>query len=141
MVGREVTDLYPERIATPGRMMLQIRGLSRAGAFAGIDLQLHAGEVVGLGGLVRSGRTEIARVLFGMDQPDAGEILIDGRVMRLGSARAAMDAGIAYVSEDRMGQSLVMDFSILDNAVLPSLDAAASGGFYRTDKAIALVSG
>lgn len=141
MVGREVTDLYPERTATTGKLMLEARGLSRSGAFAGIDLQLHAGEVVGLGGLVGSGRTEIARVLFGIDQPDAGEILIDGNVMRIGSAKAAMDAGIAYVSEDRMGQSLVMDFSILDNAVLPSLDAAAKGGIYKTDRAIGLVSG
>ncbi|MEO5613332.1 MAG: ATP-binding cassette domain-containing protein [Cypionkella sp.] len=141
MVGREVTDLYPERTAAPGRMMLETRGLSRSGAFAGIDLQLHAGEVVGLGGLVGSGRTEIARVLFGIDQPDAGEILINGTVMRLGSAQAAMDAGIAYVSEDRMGQSLVMEFSILDNAVLPSLDAAAVGGIYQTDRAVGLVAG
>ncbi|WP_054006284.1 ATP-binding cassette domain-containing protein [Cypionkella psychrotolerans] len=141
MVGREVTDLYPERTAAPGKMMLETRGLSRSGAFAGIDLQLHAGEVVGLGGLVGSGRTEIARVLFGIDQPDAGEILIDGTVMRLGSAQAAMDAGIAYVSEDRMGQSLVMDFSILDNAVLPSLDAAAPRGIYQADRAVGLVAG
>jgi len=141
MVGREVTDLYPERPHTPGKMMLETRGLSRNGAFAGIDLQLHAGEVVGIGGLVGSGRTEIARVLFGIDQPNAGEILIDGRVMRIGSAKAAMDAGIAYVSEDRMGQSLVMDFLILDNAVLPSLDEAAKGGIYKTDRAIGLVSG
>lgn len=141
MVGREVTDLYPERSAAPGKKMLETRGLSRKGAFAGIDLQLRAGEVVGLGGLVGSGRTEIARALFGIDQPDAGEILIEGQVTRIGSAKAAMEAGIAYVSEDRMGQSLVMDFSILDNAVLPSLDAAAPGGIYRTEKAISLVSG
>jgi rhamnose transport system ATP-binding protein len=131
MVGREVTDLYPERPYAPGKLMLETRGLSRSGAFAGIDLQLHAGEVVGLGGLVGSGRTEIARVLFGIDQPHAGEILIDGNVRQVGSAKSAMDAGIAYVSEDRMGQSLVMDFSVLDNAVLPSLDAAAVGGFTR----------
>ena len=72
MVGREVTDLYPERSAAPGKIMLETRALSRSGAFAAIDLQLRAGEVVGLGGLVGSGRTEIARVLFGIDQPDGG---------------------------------------------------------------------
>ncbi|RAZ80115.1 ATP-binding cassette domain-containing protein [Mesorhizobium atlanticum] len=140
MVGREVSDLYPDRREKPGALVLEARGLSRAGAFADIDLKLHAGEVVGLGGLVGSGRTEIARVLFGIDQPDDGEILIDGRPVRFTSARDAMDARIAYVSEDRMGQSLVMDFGVLDNAVLPVLDKAARFGLYGTDRAIGLVA-
>ncbi|MDQ6434359.1 ATP-binding cassette domain-containing protein [Mesorhizobium sp. LHD-90] len=140
MVGREVTDLYPERRHAVGALVLEARGLSRAGGFSDINLKLHAGEVLGLGGLVGSGRTEIARALFGIDQPDAGEILIDGRQVTFTSARDAMDARIAYVSEDRMGQSLVMDFSILDNAVLPVLDKAARAGLYGTDRAIDLVS-
>ena len=140
MVGRELTDLYPERRHATGALVLEARGLSRAGGFSGIDLKLHAGEVLGLGGLVGSGRTEIARVLFGIDQPDAGEILIDGEAVRFATARDAMDARIAYVSEDRMGQSLVMDFSILDNAVLPILDKAAPAGLYGTDRAIDLVA-
>jgi len=141
MVGREITDLYPERRHAVGALVLEARGLSRAEGFSSIDLKLHAGEVLGLGGLVGSGRTEIARVLFGIDQPDAGEILIDGSPVRFSSARDAMDARIAYVSEDRMGQSLVMDLPILDNAVLPVLDKAAPNGFYSTDRAIDLVSG
>ncbi|MES0031250.1 ATP-binding cassette domain-containing protein [Mesorhizobium sp. M0040] len=140
MVGREVTDLYPQRSHATGALVLEARGLSHAGGFSNIDLKLHASEVLGLGGLVGSGRTEIARVLFGIDQPDAGEILIDGEAVRFASARDAMDARIAYVSEDRMGQSLVMDFSILDNAVLPVLDKAARSGFYGTNRAINLVS-
>ena len=119
MVGREVTDLYPERRHAVGALCWKQGPFARRWVF-NVDLKLHAGEVLGLGGLVGSGRTEIARVLFGIDQPDAGEILIDGRPVRFASARDAMDAQIAYVSEDRMGQSLVMDFSILDNAVLPS---------------------
>ncbi|MER9523904.1 ATP-binding cassette domain-containing protein [Mesorhizobium sp. M0292] len=140
MVGREVTDLYPERRHASGALVLEGKGLSRAGGFTGIDLKLHAGELLGLGGLVGSGRTEIARVLFGIDRPDAGEILIDGKPVQFASARDAMDARIAYVSEDRMGQSLVMDFSILDNAVLPVLDKAAQRGLYGTDRAIGLVA-
>ncbi len=140
MVGREVTDLYPERRHASGALVLEAKGLSRAGGFSDIDLRLHAGEVVGLGGLVGSGRTEIARVLFGIDRPDAGEILIYGKSVQFASARDAMDARIAYVSEDRMGQSLVMDFSILDNAVLPVLDKAAPRGLYGTDRAIGLVA-
>jgi ribose transport system ATP-binding protein/rhamnose transport system ATP-binding protein len=140
MVGREVTDLYPERRHASGALVLEARGLSRSGGFSNIDLKLHAGEVLGLGGLVGSGRTEIARVLFGIDRPDAGEILIDGKPVQFASARDAMDARVAYVSEDRMGQSLVMDFSILDNAVLPILDKAAPRGLYGTDRAIDLVA-
>lgn len=140
MVGREVSDLYPQRRDTPGELVLETRGLTRAGAFSDIDLKLHAGEVVGLGGLVGSGRTEIARVLFGIDQPDAGQIRVDGEPVRFASARDAMAARIAYVSEDRMGQSLVMDFSILDNAVLPVLDKATRAGLYGTDRAVGLVA-
>jgi ABC-type sugar transport system ATPase subunit len=140
MVGREVSDLYPERRETPGALVLETRGLTRDGAFSNINLKLHAGEVVGLGGLVGSGRTEIARVLFGIDQPDAGEIRMDGKSVHFASARDAMTARIAYVSEDRMGQSLVMDFAILDNAVLPVLDKAARFGLYGNDRAIGLVA-
>jgi len=141
MVGRELTELYPERTQTRGDLVLETRGLSRAGAFSGIDLTLHAGEVLGLGGLVGSGRTEIARALFGIDRPDAGSILIDGRPVRFASAIDAMRARIAYVSEDRLGQSLVTDFSILDNAILPSLDRAAPRGLYSAGRATELVSG
>jgi rhamnose transport system ATP-binding protein len=140
MVGREIKDLYPERHGKPGPLVLETQGLSRAGAFADIDLRLHAGEVLGIGGLVGSGRTEIARVLFGIDRPDAGEILIDGKAVQFASARDAMAAKIAYVSEDRLGQSLVMDFPILDNAVLPVLEKAAPAGFYNRDRAIGLVA-
>lgn len=141
MVGREMTDLYPERIAIHGEVVLQTRALSRSGGFTDINLKLHSGEVLGLGGLVGSGRTEIARALFGIDQSDSGEILVDGNAVRFGSARDAMNARIAYVSEDRMGQSLVMDFSILDNAVLPIVDRAAPGGLYSKQRAIGLVAG
>ena len=88
---------------------------------------MRAGEILGFGGLVGSGRTEIARVLFGVDQPTAGTILIDGGPVAFASAGDAMARGIAYVSEDRIGQSLVMDFSILANASLPVIDKADRG--------------
>ncbi len=140
MVGREMSDLYPERTHQHGELVLETRGLTRDGAFYDIDLTLHAGEILGLGGLVGSGRTEIARVLFGIDRPDGGEILVDGKPAVFRTARDAMDHRIAYVSEDRLGQSLVMDFSILDNAVLPVVDQAAPHGFYGKSRAIGLVA-
>lgn len=82
----------------------------------------------------------MARVLFGVDQPTGGAILLDGRPVRLGSPADAMAAGIAYVSEDRMGQSLVMDFAIRSNASLAVIDRAAKGGLIRTPRELALAA-
>lgn len=140
MVGREISALYPVRKHEIGALRLQVEGLSRAGAFRNISFELHAGEVLGLGGLVGSGRTEIARALFGIDRPDSGRVAVDGVTVDFRSAKDAMNAGIAYVSEDRLGQSLVMDASILDNAVLPIVDKAARFGLYGRRRAQSLVS-
>jgi ribose transport system ATP-binding protein/rhamnose transport system ATP-binding protein len=121
MVGREVDQLYPEREGELGAVVLEVEDLTRHGEYENISFSLRAGEILGLGGLVGAGRTEIARTLFGITHPDSGTIRIDGKDTAIPSAQAALDQGIAYVSEDRRGQSLVMDFSILDNATLPVL--------------------
>jgi len=141
MVGRQLSTLFPEHGATLGQVVLETRGLSRQGFFQDIDLIVRAGEVVGIGGLVGSGRTEFARVLFGIDKATSGEIFLGRKQVSFTSPAAAMHAGIAYVSEDRLGQSLVMDFSILDNTSLAVLDQAAHGGFNSRKRAIALTLG
>ncbi|PZM08774.1 ATP-binding cassette domain-containing protein [Rhizobium tubonense] len=128
MVGRSLDGLYPHNAAKPGDVVLDVKGLSCDGLFKDVSFQLRAGEILGFGGLVGSGRTEIARVLFGIDQPTAGSIAIDGELVGYSSPKDAMDHGVAYVSEDRIGQSLVMDFSILNNASLTVLDEATRGG-------------
>ncbi|HTN60462.1 MAG TPA: ATP-binding cassette domain-containing protein [Devosia sp.] len=138
MVGRPLDGLYPRHTATAGKVMLEVDGLSRTGTFSDVSFQVRAGEILGFGGLVGSGRTEIARVLFGIDQPSAGTITLDGKPVQLASASDAMDHGIAYVSEDRIGQSLVMDFSILNNASLTVLDEATSYGLVVRAKELAL---
>lgn len=138
MVGRSLDGLYPRHSATPGKMVLEVKDLAREGTFENISFQLQAGEILGFGGLVGSGRTEIARVLFGIDQPTSGTISIDGDVVSFASASAAMGQGIAYVSEDRIGQSLVMDFSILNNASLTVLDEATSGRMMSRSKELKL---
>jgi rhamnose transport system ATP-binding protein len=138
MVGRALDGLYPRHTAVPGKVVLEVDGLSQAGTFEDISFQLRAGEILGFGGLVGSGRTEIARVLFGVDQPTSGTIRIDGSAVSIASASAAMERGIAYVSEDRIGQSLVMDFSILNNASLTVLDQATSGGMMSRTKELKL---
>ena len=128
MIGRPLSAIYPTWTHAPGREVLRVDGLSREGAFEDVSFSVRAGEVVGLGGLVGSGRSEIARVLFGIDQPTGGEIRIGGEERRFSGPAEAMASGIAYVSEDRLGQSLVMDFPILTNASLPVIDQATVAG-------------
>ncbi|PVE50616.1 ATP-binding cassette domain-containing protein [Rhizobium rhizogenes] len=138
MVGRELNTLYPDHGADTGAVVLAVKGLSRVGEFEDIDLTVRAGEVVGIGGLVGSGRTELARVLFGVNRPSHGSIELDGKSVSFSSPSDAVRAGVAYVPEDRLGQSLVMDFSILENASLAILDRAAPRGLSSRKKAISL---
>lgn len=138
MVGRALDGLYPGHDAVPGPVVLEVGRLTRDGAFSDVSFDVRAGEILGIGGLVGSGRTEIARVLFGIDHPTAGSIKVDGITKIFASANEAMDAGIAYVSEDRIGQSLVMDFPILTNATLTVLDQTTSGKLVSRSKEIAL---
>src|SRR5205823_10220195 len=90
MVGRELKESIPKRPAEIGDVALEVRGLTRAGAFEEISFQVRRGEVVGLGGLVGAGRTEVARALFGADPIDAGEVLVEGRAVRIRSPRDAI---------------------------------------------------
>ena len=126
MIGRELRVLeeverlaaetdYAREDTTP---VLSARGLGRANAIEPFDLDVYAGEVVGLAGLLGSGRTELARLLFGADRADQGEISIDGRTVHLRSPRSAIARGIAFCSEDRKGEGLIGDLSIRDNLVL-----------------------
>src|SRR5690349_16806988 len=129
MVGRALDRMYPEVAATPGAEVLRVSGLSRDGAFENVSFMVRAGEILGFAGLVGSGRTEIARVLFGIDRPTAGTIQLDGQPVSFGSPSEAMAHGLAYLSEDRIGQSLIMDFAILTNASLAVIGQATRGGF------------
>jgi ABC-type sugar transport system ATPase subunit/ribose/xylose/arabinose/galactoside ABC-type transport system permease subunit len=139
MIGRSLGAIYPARRARPGKEVLAVEGLSRDEAFADVSFQVRAGEVLGLAGLVGSGRTEIARVLFGVDQPSAGRIRLEGEEVSFADPAAAMAAGVGYVSEDRLGQSLVMEFSILANASLPVIEKAALAGLVMRRRELTLV--
>jgi rhamnose transport system ATP-binding protein len=120
MVGRAVS-LFP-KVETPvGAVLLEVDGLSRAGIFRDITFDVRAGEIVGFAGLVGAGRTEVARVLFGVDRRDAGEIRLGGSPVDFASPSAAMHAGIAYLPEDRHQEGLILDFSIAQNVTLPIL--------------------
>ncbi|HEX6867647.1 MAG TPA: sugar ABC transporter ATP-binding protein [Candidatus Limnocylindrales bacterium] len=120
MVGRSVS-LFP-KVETPiGEVFLEVDGLTRAGVFRDVSFEVRHGEIVGLAGLVGAGRTEVARVLFGIDQRDAGEVRLEGTAVSFATPSAAMDAGIAYLPEDRHQEGLVLDFSIAQNVTLPIL--------------------
>jgi len=139
MVGRPLSDLYPRLDSERGKPVLEVDGLTRSGAFREVSFSLKAGEILGFGGLVGSGRTEIARVLFGVDQPTSGTVRVANTAVSFRSPADAMKAGIAYVSEDRIGQSLIMDFGILANASLPVINQATHLGLVQNRKELDLV--
>ncbi|MFI6096182.1 sugar ABC transporter ATP-binding protein [Lentzea sp. NPDC051213] len=123
MIGRELGALEAiedasERRSASGPVLVHAEGLGRRGAIAPFDLDVRAGEVVGLAGLLGSGRTELARLLFGADRADSGRLVVDGVPIPLRGPRSAIAAGIAFCSEDRKGEGLVADLSIRDNLVL-----------------------
>lgn len=141
MVGRELATIYPPKNAKIGDPVLDVSGLGDRTNFQDVSFTIRAGEIVGLAGLVGSGRTEIARVLFGIQRGGAGTIKLENEVIRPRSAADAMARGIAYVSEDRRGQSIVDTFSILDNATLPVIGQATRFGMTRRRLELALVDG
>ena len=120
MVGRTVS-LFP-KVETPiGDVLLEVSGLTKVGEFRDVGFSVRSGEIVGFAGLVGAGRTEVARVLFGIDQRDRGQILLGGLPVSFASPSAAMHAGIAYLPEDRHHEGLVQDFTIAQNVTLPIL--------------------
>lgn len=140
MVGRELGSLFAPEKGEPGPVRLEVRGLSRAGVLRDVSLTVRAGEIVGLAGLVGSGRTELARCLFGVDPYDSGEILLDGRPVTIRSPRDAVELGIGLVPEDRKLQGLVLILTVRENITLPTLPRLARLGFPSRRRERALVS-
>ena len=130
IVGRKLehTMDYLDR-GPHGDVLLEVRGLETADKLRGVDLTLHAGEVIGLAGLMGSGRSEVARALFGIDPLTAGEVWLDGELIRVSNPRQAIDLGIGLIPEDRRAQGLVLDHAVRENFLLPQLDRFSSLGF------------
>ncbi|HEV7868418.1 MAG TPA: sugar ABC transporter ATP-binding protein [Chthoniobacteraceae bacterium] len=132
MVGREVSSIFPPAENAPGRAVLSLRNLGcTVGGVHGIDLEVCAGEIVGLAGLVGAGRTEFARVLFGLTPADAGEIRLDGKAIAIDSPQAAVDVGIAYVPEDRRRHGVILELPIAANTTLAILEKLFPGTWLR----------
>ena len=123
MIGRPLAEYFPQHLAAaPGRPLLEVENLSSPGRFSGVSLQVRAGEIVGLAGLVGAGRSEIARAIFGLDRRASGSLRVDGRALRLGSVRRALRSGVGLVPEDRQRQGLVLMMSGRANFSLVILD-------------------
>jgi rhamnose transport system ATP-binding protein len=139
MVGRELSQLYPKQETTTGEVLLEVRRLTREGVFTDVSFSVRSGEIVALSGLVGAGRSEVARAIFGIDRPDAGEVLVHGKALKRGSPTAAMAAGIGFVPEDRRQQGLVVEASIERNTALASLGRLSTFGLLRrrTERALA----
>jgi rhamnose transport system ATP-binding protein len=121
MVGRTLADLFPKLDVTPGEALLQVEGLTKAGKFHDISFTVHAGEIVGLAGLVGAGRTDVACAIFGVEPATSGTIRVDGQPAAITSPQQALALGIAYVPEDRQHHGLVLPMSISSNITLPIL--------------------
>ena len=121
MVGRKVEQLYPERPTGTDDVLLAVRNARRLPAVRGVSLEVRAGEIVGLGGLVGSGRTELLRLVYGLDPLDEGEILLEGTRLRSGHPREAIRRGLGLAPEDRKSQALVLDWSQTKNVTIADL--------------------
>ena len=130
MVGRELTAMFPKAEVPIGDVVLETRALSsETSGVKDVSIAVSRGEILGVSGLVGSGRTELARMLFGLEPATSGEILVNGKAVRVASPRDAMAHGIAYVPEDRRHHGVVMAMTIAENITLASLRSVSTNGF------------
>jgi rhamnose transport system ATP-binding protein len=129
MVGRELSAVFPKRSVPAGEVALDVRGLShRASGLRDISFSVRRGEILGLAGLVGSGRTELAEVLFGLRPADEGTILLNGKAATVSSPAEAIAVGIGYVPEDRRHHGVVLEMSVSANTTLASLHRVSRRG-------------
>ncbi len=134
MVGREITQLFPKKKVEIGEELLKLDGLTRIGYFKDVSLTVHAGEIVGLTGLVGAGRTEVVESVFGITRPDSGNVYFEGKKITGIQPIEAMQKGIGLLPEDRQKQSLLLDWSINRNISLSVLEKCLNGAFLNSAK-------
>ncbi|WP_220740454.1 sugar ABC transporter ATP-binding protein [Leuconostoc miyukkimchii] len=121
MVGRDIGDFYPERHVHAGKKVLSVSHFESEGKFHDINFTVEAGEILGFSGLMGSGRTEVMRAIFGVDHRNAGDLLINDKKVKITSPSDAIQHGIGFVTENRKDEGLILDFSVSENIIMPSL--------------------
>jgi ribose transport system ATP-binding protein len=121
MIGRKLTSMFPKRESRIGEEIFRVEGLNRGRKVKNVSFSIRAGEVLGIAGLVGSGRTETVRAIFAADSKDAGRITLSGRSLKIKSPRDAVKSGIGLVPEDRKEQGTILSMSVRTNITMPSL--------------------
>ena len=129
MVGREIKDLFPKPEVKIGDEMFRIEHLSRTGYFKDVSFNVHAGEIVGLTGLVGAGRTEVMEAVCGITRPDEGKVFLEGKEIYIKTPSDAMEKGIILLPEDRQKEGLIMSWGLGRNVTLPTISKYAKNGF------------
>jgi ribose transport system ATP-binding protein len=131
MTGRDIEYAFPPRskVEDDAPVVLDVTDLAAPGAFSGVTFQVRAGEIVGLAGLVGSGRSEILETIYGARKASSGSVAVDGRHLRPGSVRSAVAAGVGLSPEERKSQGLLLDEAVYRNVSLATLTRFARGGF------------
>ena len=131
MVGRDVTELYPTRTASPGSTVLEVRNLSAGRRLTRANLTLAAGEILGVAGLIGAGRTELVRAVFGLDRSEAGAVTVEGRGFSHRQPGASWRQGVGFLSENRKEEGLMLPLSVAENTVLTKLGRFGRLGWLR----------
>lgn len=134
MVGRSVENQFPKIETTPGEVAIEFRNVTSVGTIKNVSFQARYGEILGFSGLVGAGRTETMRAIFGDLPIDSGEILLGGKKVTISSPQRAVEKGIAFLTEDRKGQGLVLNQSIATNLILSSLKKVEKGPLLDREK-------
>lgn len=134
MVGHEIKEKFPHIDCKRGKKILEVRHLNAGRQVRDINLELYEGEIVGIAGLMGAGRTETTRAIFGVDPKEDGEILIDGKEVKIYCPSDAIKAGLVLAPEDRKKDGLCTRLSISDNIALPNLDMLCKGPFGTVDR-------
>jgi len=130
IAGRKIENVYVRRFPEKGEVLLEIKDLC-ADRFKNINMQVRAGEIVGIAGLVGAGRSEVVRAAFGIDPYESGEVLVKGETMPKGNPQYVSEKGVAFLPEDRKREGLALSLSIRENAVVSALKRLNPGGVVR----------
>jgi len=139
MIGRDLEDVYPKRRGVAGDVVLEVTHLAQTHLARDVSFQLRAGEIIGFAGITGSGRTEVARVIFGADRATSGEMTLLGKPYRPRSPRDAINQGVALVSEDRKREGLLLKLQVYFNTTVSGLDRLTSFGVLRLKDEMTLV--